>query len=179
VAQTQTAKAASGCRNPRIWALEVRRDPPPQISLSSPNYERTKCLLRFDELGVSRDVALRALRMTAESAERMEHAKTAYRDVPRDASEPSSTTGPAERERERIPLKGAMSDFRGETLTVQQQSVNKMAGGMRPAYYIELLIGLLKAGLCKRANEKVVAQLQELRALLNVKLPQANKKRSA
>ena len=120
-------------------------------------FERTKCLLRFDELGVSREVALRALRMTVDSAEKMEKAKTAFRTLPGG-------------KKEKIAIKGAMHDFRGETLTGKQQSTNKMSGGMRPAYYIEQLIGLVESGLCAKAESKVLDRLEDLRALLNDKL---------
>ena len=126
-------------------------------------FERTKCLLRFHELGITRDVALRALRMTSETAERMVEAKTAFRSLPSGATE-------------KIAIKGALHHFRGQTLNDKQQAVNKMSGGMRPGYYIEQLIGLVESGLCARAEGKVIERLEHLRELLNDELPRKKKK---
>lgn len=147
----------------KLFILCVDRNTAHGLGLNP--FERTKCLLRLSELGVTREVALKALRMTFDSAERMEKAKTAFRDLPGG-------------KKEQIPIKGAMYDFRGETLNKRQQAVNKMAGGMRPVYYIEQLIGLLEANLCARAEKRVLDRLEALRDLLTEKLP-VRKKKSA
>jgi ParB/Sulfiredoxin domain len=129
-------------------------------------FEETKCLLRFTELGITRDVALRALRITAEKAERMVQTKTAFRALPSGG-------------KERIPLKGTMHNFRGETLNKKQEAVNRTAGGLRPHYYLDQLIGLVEAGLCERATEGTLRKLYELRDLLVEELPKGKKKVAA
>lgn len=128
------------------------------------SFERTKCLLRMKELGIERDVALTALRMTADRGERMEQTRTAYRVV----------AG----KKEPIAIKGAMHDFKGQEFTKKQEQVNRYSGGMRPGYYIQQIIGLVESGLIIKADDKTIELLATLRDLLVKKLPHKNKKAS-
>ena len=144
-----------------IFRMAVENNTAHGLSLDA--YERTNCLLRFCELGISRDVALRALRMTAEKAERVIQTKTAFRITP-DGS------------KQQIAIKGTMHNFRGETLTKRQQAANEKAGGMRFHYYLSQMIELVEAGICDRIEGKVLDNLHHLRDLLNENLPRKKKK---
>jgi hypothetical protein len=129
-------------------------------------FEQTKCLLRFNEFGITREVALRALRMTAEKAERMVATKTAYRE--------SSDGG-----RERIAIKGSLQGFHGETLTEAQVAANNKCGGLRLGYYVNQMVALVESGLCDRAEGETLENLYQLKELLNAHLPKRKKKKSA
>ncbi|SRR6266404_2505041 len=144
-----------------IFRLAVEYNTGHGLSLSP--FERTKCLLRFAELGITRDVALRALRMSADKAERVLEAKTAYRALPGGG-------------KQQIAIKGSLRDFRGETLTKKQQEVNDKCGGMRMHYYFAQVIDLVESGLCDRATGKTLDKLYQLRDALNERLSKRKKK---
>jgi hypothetical protein len=127
-------------------------------------FERTTCMLKLEKLGVTRETALSALRMSAGMAVRIEEKKTAFR---------IGESG----ERERVALKGMMHTFHGETLTKKQQETNRTSGGMRAEYYVNQIIGLLESGVCAKASEAFLEQLRVLHKLLEEKLPR--KKKSA
>ncbi len=126
------------------------------LDLSS--FERVRCLLRMGELGIERETGLRALRMTAERAERMMSGRTAIRSLPGGGQET-------------VPIKASMGSFCGQVLNKKQLAVNRMAGGMRPSYYIDLVIGLVEAGICKRGPEGLLRRLAKLRDVLADELP--------
>ncbi|HLZ92939.1 MAG TPA: hypothetical protein VKQ28_14595 [Candidatus Acidoferrum sp.] len=133
------------------------------LDLSS--FERTKCLLRMQELGIERETGLRALRMTEERAERMMSGRTAFRSLPGGGTEP-------------VAIKAAMYSFRGQTLTKKQMAVNNYSGGMKASYYVDLVSGLVEAGICKDAPSELLRRLAKLRDLLNAALPGRRRKAS-
>lgn len=126
-------------------------------------FERTDVLIRMDNLGVTREVALQALRMTAEKAERIEATRTAFRDLPGGGQE-------------KVALKGSMTAFHGETLTKKQQEINAKQSGMKTQFHANQLADLIEAGIVARATESVLAALVRLRDLLNEKLVTKKKK---
>jgi len=146
-----------------LFVLAVKQNTAHGLGLSQ--YDRTASLVRMEQLGVTREVALTALRITAEFGERIEAKKTAYRKG--DAGQP-----------EKVALKGAMHGFRGETLSKRQERANLSAGGMKPEYYCNQMISLVEAGIIAKASASLLQRLRLLKELLNATLP-ANKKKSA
>lgn len=121
-------------------------------------FEKTKCLLEGDKLGITREEMGIALRLPPERAERMT-AKTAYRAIP------------GGNDSELIPLKGALQHLAGSVLTKKQIAANAYSGGMRPLYYVNQVALLLESGVCKDAGQELVAGLYRLQELLRVCLP--------
>lgn len=117
------------------------------------NFERTRCLLRLRELGIERETCLRALRMTSERAEKMLDHKTAIRVF-------------SDGKQETVALKGSMSSFRGQVLSEKQVEVNRMAGGMKARYYVDLVIGLVESGVADSADAELLKRFMHLRELL-------------
>jgi hypothetical protein len=126
-------------------------------------FERTDCLIRMERLGVTREDALKALRMTELKAERIDNTRTAYR---------IGDTG----EKEKVALKQTMRRFHGETLTAKQEKANEHSSGMKIQFYVAQLIYLLDAGVAARATQSELAFLFRLRDSLADKLPTTKRK---
>jgi len=123
-------------------------------------FERTKSLLRLEELGISRESAFHALRMTVEAGERMAQARTAYRALPGG-------------HQQAVALKGSMTQFAGTVLTEKQERANKIVGGLRVHYYINQLVAFLEAGVLEHVGDEMFEKCVKLHALLGEELNEA------
>lgn len=139
-----------------LFVMAVRLNTAHGLGLSP--FDRTSAMVRMEQLGVTRETAIAALRVTAETAERIQATKTAYR---------VGDSG----EREKIALKGVMHGFAGETLTRKQEQANRTGSGMKAEYYVNQTISLVDAGIIRKGSKTLLARLFVLRDLLNERLP--------
>jgi hypothetical protein len=129
-------------------------------------FEQVKCILQLEKMGITRERAAEAMRMTFERAEKMIAGKTAYRALPEGGVEA-------------IPLKGSMVAFRGQTLNDKQLAANRTGGGMRPRYYVDQLISMVEAGICKSADAELLKRLAELQRVLGSHLSRGKAARAS
>lgn len=116
--------------------------------------EQTKCILRAEEMGITREIVAKAMKITVEKAEKIILTKVGIT-----------------KEGMKIPLKPSMRVFSGIELNKKQIAINQYAGGMQSMYYINHLIGLIEAGIIDKLTDSARIKLIQLRDLLNEKLP--------
>ncbi len=145
------------------FADAVRRNCGHGMSLNP--FEMNKCRIRLEELGIESEKIAGVLLMPVEAVTKLTAAKTAF----------SMVGG----KRVQVGIKGALTDFRGEILTQRQLAVNKYAGGLRPAYYVNLLIGLIRAGLVRKVNQQTLGLLGTLAEEITAALDSLRKSKIA
>jgi len=116
-------------------------------------FEQTRVITLADEKRINREDLARVLRITVDRIERVCSTKMAFT-----------------KEGRPIALKGSMQSFAQETLGKKQLAVNEYAGGLKPLYYINHLIGLIEAGIVDRLHPHALLRLARLRDLLNENL---------
>lgn len=115
-------------------------------------YDKTRCLLLAQELGMERSVVSQALNITVERAETL-------------LLERVAASGEV--------LKRTMHHLAGESLTKEQADHNRgPAGGMDQLFYINQVVALLETDSMDWARESVKVKLQRLSELLLEKLRQ-------
>ena len=115
-------------------------------------YDKTRCLLLAQELGISREVVSVVLNITRERAEHLLLTRVA-------------ATGEV--------LKRTMGHFAGATLTSEQADHNTYrAGGMDQLFYINQVIALIETDSIDWARANVKERLEFLSERLSEKLKQ-------
>jgi ParB-like chromosome segregation protein Spo0J len=125
-------------------------------------FEQTRCLVLAEAKNINPELVCKAMRIEFDKGERVMRSSTGFRRL-------------GDGNRERIPLKGSLSALRGKTLTREQEATNEYAGGMKPLYYINHVIGLVRSRVIDWGGENVVAGLRELHGLLAEGLPKRTK----
>lgn len=120
-----------------------------QHGLNITSLDRLRCFYIGEKAGLTREKIAEALRIRYDKAERTLTKRTAYRE----GHEP-------------VALKTSMMSLAGKNLDETEESVNDMAGGMHPLYYVNHMIGLLEAGIHERSNEQFMMRLKTLYEML-------------
>ena len=114
-------------------------------------YDKARCLLLGQELGIERSVISQDLNITMERAEKL-------------LLERVAASGQV--------LKRTMHHLAGETLTQEQASNLGRAGGMDQLFYINQVVALLETDSIDWNRESVTLKLRRLSELLTEKLAQ-------
>ena len=114
-------------------------------------YDKTRCLILGQELGLERSVVSAALNITQERAAKL-------------LLERVAASGEV--------LKRTMHHLAGQTLSTEQAAHNLRAGGLDQLFYINQVVALLETGSVDWARESVTAKLRHLLELLVEKLKQ-------
>lgn len=114
-------------------------------------FDRVKCLLRADELGIKDESIADALKITVEMAGELRRERAGrLRSGPKVSA---------------VPLKRTISHMAGRTLSRRQLEINDRLGGMNALFYANQLVMLLEGNLIDLSNEKLLAELEKLQGL--------------
>lgn len=113
-------------------------------------FDKTHCMLRAEELGITMDQLASALQITTESIGALK----------------TNRVGRLWTTKAQIPLKRTIRHMAGKTLTAGQQEANDKLSGMNQAFYVRQLILLLKNDLVDTENELLMESLKTLHGLL-------------
>lgn len=113
-------------------------------------FDKTHCVLRAEELGITMDEVASALQVTTE----------AIGDLKIDRVGRMWST------KQRIPLKRTIRHMAGKPLTTGQQEANDKLSGMNQRFYVEQLVLLLTNDLIDTENEPLMESLKRLHGLL-------------
>ena len=122
-------------------------------------FEKTKCILVAQEMGINREQIGQVLKIPFSKIEKIVLNKSGFKKM----------NGSSQQ----IPLKRSLHKLKGTTLTIEQQRANKYAGGMSPLYYTNQMIIFLEANLMEWGGKEVTARLKDLSELLNAILASA------
>ena len=115
-------------------------------------YDQARCVAQGEQFGLSLDQITLALHLTPAKIESLKTDKTAtYHLTP-------------------MAIKATMQHLAGEELTEEQVSFNTKAGGMRQAFYVNQIIGLLESGSIDWGDEKLLEALRRLHSLLETNI---------
>ena len=112
------------------------------------SYDRARCALIGDRLGIPNDAMAACLSMTPDSLRDLVGKRTARRG------------------NERFVIKRTIKHMQGKRLTKQQAEANKGLSGMAQAFYANQIISLIEANLIDTANEALMERLAHLGGLL-------------
>jgi len=107
-------------------------------------WDRTRILVRGQELKIEQSVLASALHMTTEKLDRITTNRLAGTE----------------------PIKATIRHMAGEQLTKRQKEANARLGGMSQTFYVNQIIILLEAGLLDVNNETLMKRIERLRELL-------------
>ena len=116
-------------------------------------YDRTHCILRAEEIGLTVEEIASSLSMTVEAIGEMRAEKVGKLRVAGKSTE--------------IPLKRTISHMSGKSLTTRQYEANDRLGGMNQMFYVNQLVELLEADLIDWDNEEMADKLRHLGDLIN------------
>lgn len=146
-----------------LFADAMRRNATHGQKLSK--FDRLRCVIKSEELGLSVDAAIKALGMTREALGDLKANRIGKLTGPRTGETPGVETA--------VPLKRTIEHMSGQQLTQGQVDANLKLGGMDQLFYINQLILLLREGLIDTDNRSVMAGLDELERLLEARKTKA------
>ena len=117
-------------------------------------FDRTHCILRAEELGLTVEETAAALSMTVEAVGELKTDRVGKLKV-------------AGKKPQEIPIKRTISHMAGKHLTSRQVEANERLGGMNQGFYVNQLIELIESNLIDTANEQLCERLKVLSELLD------------
>lgn len=145
------------------------------------SYDKIRCVVIGQTLRMSMKDIARILRMQKDKLDALQKARTAYGpssppsspgEKTANGSSNSSTQAPSDGNTAKGPtgepvvLKTTIGGMAGKELTLEQVEANEKLGGMRPVFYVNQVLLLVKADLMPRDNDKLTEALGELHARL-------------
>jgi len=122
-------------------------------------YDRTRCVLLAERLGVPLDEIASALSMTVEAVGALRSDRVGRMHVAKSSED--------------IPLKRTIRHFAGRSITKGQAEAQQKLSGMEQAFYANQLIILIDNRLLDTANERLMERLAILRdKLIELELPE-------
>jgi hypothetical protein len=119
-------------------------------------YDRTHCILRAEQLGITPEHIAADLQITTEAIGKLT------------ANRVGELTG---RKRNgharRVPLKRTIAHMSGQRLSKAQVAANDKLGGMQQLFYVNQLITLIENDLLDKGNDGLVEALRKLHGLLD------------
>jgi len=111
-------------------------------------YDRTRCVIIAERLGITVDQIASELSMTVEAIGELRMERTGRMTV---AGINSA-----------VPLKRTIRHMHGRQLTERQAEANERLGGMNQLFYVNQIIELIESGLLDTSNEKLMERLRYL-----------------
>ncbi|TET67570.1 MAG: hypothetical protein E3J56_12670 [Candidatus Aminicenantes bacterium] len=115
-------------------------------------YDRVRCLLVADELGIEPENVAKDLKMSLQAVGELRADRVGKLN------------------HDDIPIKRTIRHMAGRQLTDEQVRVNKDLSGMPQLFYVNQLIKILRADLLDRQNEQLLIGLRELRQLIETEV---------
>lgn len=125
-------------------------------------FDRTRCLLKAEELKISDEEIADALHLTVEKAGELKQERVGRMRMA--AIEGSKVIGFSGENL--IPLKRTVRHMAGRTLSKRQVEINEHLGGMEPLFYVNQLLMLIEGEMLDLSDEKLMGGLGKLKMAL-------------
>lgn len=133
-------------------------------------FDRTRCILRAEELKIPEDQIAAALCLTMEKVGELRKERVG-RLMVRTASGEDEPVAMVQGNRSGFrPLKRSIRHMAGKMLTQRQAEINEKLSGMEPLFHVNQLLLLIDGNLIDETDEKLMAGLKQLRTEIGILL---------
>lgn len=115
-------------------------------------FDRTRCIVIGERLGLSVEQIAGALRMTVDAVGELKNERVGTMRV--------------DSQRVPLPLKRTIKHMAGRTLNQEQVEANEKLSGMQQVFYANQLIMLIETGMLKMDDDNLMGRLQHLGKLI-------------
>ena len=131
-------------------------------------FDRTRCILRAEELKIPEDQIAAALCLTVEKVGDLRQGRVGRLTVRASSGEDEPVAMLQEGRRGLIPLKRSIDHMAGRLLNQKQAEINEHLSGMEPLYHVHQILLLLDGELIDDTDTKIMDGLKQLRLAIGI-----------